>query len=63
MNKKDTVRLPDEERGVCQEVIKNLKGSSQKFRRAQNPAQGECRRARVAGLQDRRGFPPPRANR
>ena len=35
MNKKYTVRLSDEERGVCQEVIKNLKGSSQKFRRAQ----------------------------
>jgi hypothetical protein len=35
MNKKYIVRLSDEERGVCQEVIKNLKGSSQKFRRAQ----------------------------
>jgi hypothetical protein len=35
MNKKYIVRLSDEERGGCQEVIKNLKGSSQKFRRAQ----------------------------
>jgi hypothetical protein len=35
MNKKYVVRLSDEERGVCQEIIKNLKGSSQKFRRAQ----------------------------
>ena len=35
MNKKFVVRLSDEERGVCQEIIKNLKGSSQKFRRAQ----------------------------
>jgi hypothetical protein len=35
MNKKYIVRLSDEERGVCQDVIKNLKGSSQKFRRAQ----------------------------
>jgi hypothetical protein len=35
MNKKNIVRLSDEERGVCQEIIKNLKGSSQKFRRAQ----------------------------
>lgn len=35
MNKKYIVRLSDEERGECQEVIKNLKGSSQKFRRAQ----------------------------
>src|SRR3989441_11181829 len=35
MNKKFVVRLSDEERVVCQEIIKNLKGSSQKFRRAQ----------------------------
>jgi transposase len=35
MNKKFIVRLSDEERGVCQQVIKNLKGSSQKVRRAQ----------------------------
>ena len=35
MNKKFVVRLSDEERGVCQEIIKHLKGSAQKFRRAQ----------------------------
>ena len=35
MHKKFVVRLSDEERGVCQEIIKNLKGSTQKFRRAQ----------------------------
>jgi len=35
MNKRYIVRLTDEERLICQEVIKNLKGSSQKFRRAQ----------------------------
>jgi hypothetical protein len=35
MNKKFVVRLSDEERGVCQELIKYLKGSAQKFRRAQ----------------------------
>jgi hypothetical protein len=35
MNKKFVVRLSDEERGVCQEIIKHLKGSSQKFRRVQ----------------------------
>jgi transposase len=35
MNKKFIVRLLEEERVVCQEIIKNLKGSSQKFRRAQ----------------------------
>ena len=35
MNKKFIVRLSEEERGVCREIIKNLKGSSQKVRRAQ----------------------------
>lgn len=35
MNKKYVVRLSDEERSVCQEIIKRLKGSSQKVRRAQ----------------------------
>lgn len=35
MTKKYVVRLTIEERGLCQEVVKNLKGSSQKFRRAQ----------------------------
>jgi transposase len=35
MNKKFIVRLSDEERIICREVIKNLKGSSQKARRAQ----------------------------
>ena len=35
MNKKYIVRLSDEERQICQEVVKKLKGSSQKVRRAQ----------------------------
>jgi len=35
MNKKFIVRLSEEERAVCREVIKKLKGSSQKVRRAQ----------------------------
>lgn len=35
MNKKFIVRLSDEERIVCREIIKKLKGSSQKVRRAQ----------------------------
>jgi transposase len=35
MNKKFIVRLSEEERAVCRQVIKNLKGSSQKARRAQ----------------------------
>jgi transposase len=35
MIKKYIVRLSDDERAVCQDIIKNLKGSSQRFRRAQ----------------------------
>ena len=35
MYKKYIMRLSDEERSICQEVIKKLKGSSQKARRAQ----------------------------
>src|SRR3974377_1250044 len=35
MYKKYIVRLSDEERRICQEVVKKLKGSSQKVRRAQ----------------------------
>jgi hypothetical protein len=35
MNKKFVVRLSEEDRAVCQEVVKRLKGSSQKVRRAQ----------------------------
>src|SRR5215469_16233861 len=35
MNKKYIVRLSDEERARCQQVIKTLTGSSQKARRAQ----------------------------
>ena len=35
MNKKFIVRLSDEERSVCQELVKKLNGSSQKVRRAQ----------------------------
>ena len=35
MNKKYIVRLSNEERGVCQEIVKRLKGSSEKVKRAQ----------------------------
>jgi len=35
MNKKYTVRLSDVERGVCQEIVKRLKGTSEKVKRAQ----------------------------
>jgi hypothetical protein len=35
MNKKYVVQLSEDERSVCQGIIKTLKGSSQKFRRAQ----------------------------
>ena len=33
-NKKYTVRLSDEERDVCQEIVKRLKGTSEKVKRA-----------------------------
>jgi hypothetical protein len=35
VNKKYIVRLSAEERALCEDIVKNLKGSSQKFRRAQ----------------------------
>lgn len=35
MNKKYVVRLTEKERGVCQAIVKKLKGSSEKVRRAQ----------------------------
>ena len=35
MHKKYVVRLSAEERGVCQEIVKRLKGSSEKVKRAQ----------------------------
>jgi hypothetical protein len=35
MYKKYIVRLSDAERGICQDLVKRLKGSSQKARRAQ----------------------------
>lgn len=35
MHKRYVVRLSDEERGVCPTILKHLKGSSQKCRRAQ----------------------------
>jgi hypothetical protein len=35
MKKKYIVRLSDEERGVCQEIVKRLKGTSEKVKRAQ----------------------------
>ncbi len=35
MNKKSTVRLSEEERGVCQEIVKRLKGTSEQVKRAQ----------------------------
>ncbi len=35
MNKKYIVRLSDDERGVCQNIVKRLKGSLEKVKRAQ----------------------------
>jgi len=42
MNKKYVVRLTEEERGVCAEVVKKLKGTSQKVRRAQMLLQADA---------------------
>ena len=35
MYKEYIVRLSEEERSICQEIVKKFKGSSQKVRRAQ----------------------------
>ena len=35
MNQKYIVRLSEEERGVCQDIVKRLKGTSEKVQRAQ----------------------------
>ena len=35
MNKKYIVRLSDEERALCQDIVKRLKGTSEKVKRAQ----------------------------
>ena len=35
MNKKYVVRLSEEERRVCQEIVRKLKGTSEKVKRAQ----------------------------
>ena len=35
MNKKYIVRLSDKERGVCQDIVKRLNGTSEKVKRAQ----------------------------
>ena len=35
MNKEYLVRLSDKERGVCQDIVKRLKGTSEKVKRAQ----------------------------
>ena len=42
MDKKPIARLSDREREVCRDVIKRLKGSSQKVRRAQTPLKADA---------------------
>ena len=64
MQKKYIVRLSDEERGSLNEVIKKLKGSGQKVRRAQvllkadaeGPSWTESRRRLVAAPKRSRTF-------
>ena len=62
MNKKYIVRLSDEERGVCQQIIKNLTGIVAEVSPCANPAQGGCRWAGMVGCQDRRGVQLPGAD-
>ena len=54
MYKKYIVRLSDEERGICQEVIKSLKGSSQKARRARILLKADAAPGGPAWTDDRR---------
>ena len=42
MNKKYIVRLSDEERGVCQGIVKRLKGTSEKVKRAMIPLKADA---------------------
>ena len=55
MNKKFVVRLSDEERAVCQEIVKKLKGTGQKFRRAQILLKADANGPGVDRCQDCRG--------
>ncbi len=56
MNKKYIVRLSDEERGVCQVIVKRLKGTSERVKRAQIPTQGGCGWAGMAGCEGHGGI-------
>ena len=56
MNKKYIVRLSDEERGVCQDIVKRLKGTSEKVKSGPDAAQGGCGWAGLAGCEDRGGI-------
>ena len=53
MIKKYVVRLTDEERGVCQAIVKKLKGSSEKVRLRSSLTEGGCRWPGMAGRADR----------
>jgi hypothetical protein len=52
MNKKYIVRLSDAERRVCEEVVKKLKGTSQKVRRAQVLLKADVEGVEGAGWPD-----------
>ena len=55
MNKKYIVRLSDAERRICSEVVSELKGSSQKARRARILLQADADGPGVDGWQNQRG--------
>ncbi len=56
MNKKYVVRLSNEERVVCQDVVKTLQGTSQKVKRAQMLLKADIEGLGVVGCEDRRGL-------
>ena len=56
MQKKYIVRLTDRERSELVEVVKRLKGTSQKVRRGADAVEGGRRRAELDGPADRRGI-------
>ena len=63
MNKKYVVRLSDEERGVCQQILKTSQGIVAEVSPRSAPAQGGCSMGRVVWTcKDRRGLQLPRAD-
>ena len=54
MNKKYIVRLSDEERGVCQDIVKRLKGTSEKVKRGKIGVEARENRCQFFFLRENR---------